>query len=208
MVQMGIRDLCDEQPHPFVKRTEIPPRKKGSLQDLDNLLKTSKSSLSSTATHPIGGVGVVPATVMCILESPSSMEDRTGEALTGPEGELLKKMLSAIDLDINTQTYVGYLSPWRAPGARILTAFEIQEGLTLLKERIQIVQPKVLLLMGMPVAKALLNVPLGEARSKKHDFQGIPVFTTFAPSFLLKNEAYKKSAWSDLKKFQTFIKEN
>ena len=120
----------------------------------------------------------------------------------------MKKMLSAIDLDVNVQTYVAYLSPWRAPGARILTAFEIQEGLTLLKERIQIVQPKVLLLMGMPVAKALLNAPLGEARSKKHDFQGIPTFTTFAPGFLLKNEAYKKSAWSDLKKFQAFIKES
>lgn len=203
--QMGVRVLCGEKAHPLESKKNSPVKAR-SLQELDKHLSNSKSSLSATATHPLGGFGVVPCKVMCILESPSADEDRTGIALTGKEGELLKKMLSAIGLDTEKQTYVGYLSPWRAPGARALTAVETKEGLTLLNERIKAVQPKVLLLFGMPVAKALLNLPLGQARTKKTDYHGISTFATFSPNFLLKNPAYKKGAWEDLKKFQVFLK--
>ena len=205
MEQMGIRYFCGEKVHSLEKKSV--KHCSVSLVELDKQLQKSKSALSATATHALGGMGVMPAKVMCILESPSATEDRTGEALSGPEGELLKKMLRAIDLDVNVQTYVGYLSPWRPPGARVLTALETQEGLKLLEARIQAVQPEVLLLFGMSVSKALLNVPLGQARSKKYDYRGIPVFTTFAPGFLLKNGDYKKGAWSDLQKVQIFLKE-
>ena len=204
--QMGIRVLCGEQAHPLEnsKKASIKVR---SLQELDKHLSNSKSSLSATATHPLGGFGTVPAKVMCILESPSADEDRTGVALSGKEGELLKKMLSAIGLDTGTQTYVAYLSPWRAPGARALTAVETREGATLLNERIKAVHPQVLLLFGMPVVKALLNLPLGQARSKRGDYHGIPVFATFAPNFLIKNPDYRRGAWEDLKKLQAFLKD-
>jgi len=200
MRQMGIHVLCAEHPHALTtKKTPTSPK---SLAQLDKALQTSKSSLSQTATHALGGIGPVPAKVMCVLESPSAAEDRTGIPLSGPEGELLKKMLSAIGLDTNTQTYVAYLSPWRAPGARVLTPVETQEGLSLLQKRIQAVQPRFLLLFGMPVVKALLNVPLGQARNKPHDYKGIPAFATFAPNFLLKNDSYKRQAWADLQAFQ------
>ena len=203
MHQMGIRCLCGEQAHPLEKK--IPLSEKHSLADLDKRLVSSKSSLSATATHPLGGYGVNPATLMCILESPSAEEDRTGVPLSGSEGDLLKKMLSAIGLDTNIQTYVGYLSPWRAPGARTLTSLETQEGLNLLNERIRAVQPKVLFLLGAPVAQAILHLPLGQARAKVKEYMELPVFTTFAPGFLLKNPTYKKGAWEDLKKLQAFL---
>ena len=203
MKQMGIRNLCDEGVHPLERQDITSP--KCTLAELDEQMQHSKSALSATATHAIGGIGVMPAKVMCVLESPSATEDRSGEALSGPEGDLLKKMLGAIGLDINTQTYVGYLSPWRAPGARVLTTLETQEGMKLLKSRINLVKPKILLLMGMPVVKAMLDVPLGQARSKQHDYHGIPVFATFTPNFLLKNPDYKKGAWEDLKKVQEFL---
>ena len=201
MVQMGIHNLCDEKPHSMKKKSVMD----GVLSNSDKALTSSKSALSATATHPLGGVGMVPAEIMCVLEMPSSMEDRTGQALSGPEGELLKKMLQAIGLDTNVQTYIAYLSPWRSPGARVLTPSETQEGLALLNKKIQIVHPKVLLLIGMPVVRAMINVPLGQARTKVHYYQDIPVFATFAPNFLLKNVAYKKGAWDDLKKLQTFL---
>ena len=201
MRQMGIHNLCDEKPHSLGKKTISST----SSTDLDKALTSSKSALSATATHPLGGIGPVPAEVMCVLEMPSSMEDRTGQALSGEEGELLKKMLSAIGLNTNVQTYVTYLSPWRSPGARVLTTLETQEGLGLLNKRIQLVQPKVLLLFGVSVARALINVPLGQARTKIHYYQDIPVFSTFAPAFLLKNSDYKRGAWADLQKLQTFL---
>ena len=207
MLQMGIHDLCGEEVHPLSKNTPLKKMKNISLTDLDKELVTSKSSLSTTATHPLGGIGAVPSTVMCILESPSAHEDKTGIPLSGPEGELLKKMLSSIGLDINTQTYVGYLSPWRAPGARVLTPLEIKEGLGLLNKRIEAVHPKVLLVFGMSVTKALLDIPIGQARAKQHTYLNYPIFATFAPNFLLKSPSYKKQAWEDLKKFQTFLKE-
>ncbi len=200
MTQMGIRTLCAEEPHSLMKKKPSTPP--SSLTQLDKSLITSKSSLSQTATNALGGIGPIPAKLMCVLESPSATEDRTGEALSGPEGDLLKKMLAAIGLDTNTQTYVTYLSPWRAPGARVLTTLETQEGLSLLQKRMELVKPQVLLLFGVAVVKALLNVPLGQARNKPHDYKGIPTFATFAPSFLLKNTAYKKQAWADLQAFQ------
>ena len=63
MVQMGIRDLCGEVPHPF----GISFQKRPSLSELDKRLLQSKSGLSATAMHPLGGIGVVPAQVMCSL---------------------------------------------------------------------------------------------------------------------------------------------
>lgn len=206
MQQMGIHVLCGETPHPL--EHPQPVKTEASLLALDKKLVHSKSALSATAMHPIGGTGAIPASIMCVLEMPSASEDRTGEALSGAEGELLKKMLSAIGLDVKKQTYVAYLSPWRSPGARVLTNVETQEGLTLLKQRIQAVGPKLLLLFGMPVTRALINVPLGEARSKMHSYKGIPVFSTFSPNFLMKNIDYKKQAWADLKKVNSFLKES
>ena len=178
------------------------------MDDLDKALSSSKSGLSATATHPLGGVGIIPAKVMCVLEAPSATEDKTGVPLSGPEGDLLKKMLSAIQLDTQTQTYVSYLSPWRPPGARLLTSVETQEGLALLQKRVQLVNPKVLLVFGMSATRALTGSTLGQIRNKHGKYQEIPVFATFAPNFLIKNENYKKQAWTDLKAFQSFLEKN
>lgn len=204
MSQMGIRNLCEETPHSL---SDIHTSKKASicLDDLDKSLMTSKSGLSATATHPFGGTGIIPAKVMCILEAPSAAEDRTGIPLSGPEGDLLKKMLAAIQLDVQTQTYVTYLSPWRPPGARLLTSTETQEGLTLLQKRIQVVNPKILLVFGMSVTRALTGATLGQIRNKHSEYNGIPLFATFAPNFLIKNENFKKQAWADLKTFHAFF---
>ena len=207
MEQMGIHYLCGEKPHSLAMLCS-PAKTPVSLEKLDKSLATSKSGLSLTATHPLGGTGVVPARVMCVLEAPSATEDKTGLPLSGPEGELLKKMLSAIQLDIQKQTYVSYLSPWRPPGARLLTTTETREGFALLQKRIQAVNPKVLLAFGMTVTRTLTGKTLGQIRSKHGEYQGIPVFATFAPGFLIKNENYKKQAWADLKAFNAFMEKN
>ena len=204
MQQMGIRHLCDEKPRPLTTLSS-PKKSPVDLKKLDKSLAVSKSGLSLTATHPLGGTGVVPAKVMCVLEAPSAAEDRSGVALSGPEGDLLKKMLAAIQLDTQIQTYITYLSPWRPPGARLLTNTEIQEGFSLLQKRIQAVNPKVLLAFGMTVTRALTGTTLGQIRNKHGEYQKIPVFATFAPNFLIKNENYKKQAWADLKAFHAFL---
>ena len=205
LIQMGVYHLCDEQVHSLTQKEQKKPL---SLEALNKELSSSKSSLSSTATHAIGGVGTIPAHVLCILESPSADEDRSGVALSGTEGELLKKMLNSVGLDINQQTHVAYLSPWRAPGARTLTNLEIKEGISLLKKRIAVVQPKIILAFGMPVIKALTNSTLGQIRSSKStNYEGIPFCGTFAPSFLIKNPSYKKQAWTDLQNFQARLTE-
>ena len=207
MQQMGIRYLCDEVPHPLGSAvSNLRPGDRPLLQ-LEQKIRAAKNALVATATHPLIGAGVVPAKVMCILEMPTAAEDRTGEPLTGPEGDLLKKMLGAIELDIHRDTRIAYLSPWRSPGARVLTNTETQEGLKLLKEQIKMTSPKVLLLFGLSVTQAVLGLPLGQARSKKHELDGQVVFSTFAPGFLIKNAEYKKGAWEDLKKVHAFLKE-
>ena len=75
MKQMGIRILCDETAHPLEKKDKI--SQACSLSALDQQLQKSKSALSATATHPLSGVGKIPARVMCILEMPSATEYMT-----------------------------------------------------------------------------------------------------------------------------------
>ena len=197
LVQMGVHHLCDEEAHPLVEESF-------SVSD-NKKLSSIKSSLSATATHALEGVAAVPAKVVCVLEMPSASEDRTGVVLSGPEGELLEKMLKAIQLDVHQQAYVTYLSPWRSPGARVLTNIEINEGMELLKDRLKKLCPQVIIAFGMPVVRAMTGMTLGQVRTKKADYKGIPLFATFPPAFLIKNPDYKRQAWADLQKVQSFL---
>lgn len=204
LFQMGISTFSDEKPQNYLKKTAT--KSLGTLADLDALLLNEKNTLSKTAMHTLCGTGVTKARIMCVLESPSATEDRTGIYLSGEEGELTQKILSSIGLDLQKNTYLTYLSPWRPPGNRLLTATEIDLCQKYLDKRIQILQPDFILILGVPVIRALLNGhTLSQVRQGREKYMQIPTFGTFAPAWLMKNPTYRRQVWEDLKKFKTMI---
>lgn len=205
LLQMGVSCFCNEDAHQkLISRTNTIDDR--ALNILNQKIVQTENTLSKTALHPMLGIGCVIPQVMCILEAPSAQEDKTGEYLSGSEGELAKKMLSSIGLDIKSNTYLSYLSPWRAPGNRPLTSVENNQCLYFLNQRIQLIQPKFLLLLGMPTVKSLLpGIPISKIKSGHERYLDIPVFGTFSPGWLIKNPDYRRPVWEDLKKFKQMI---
>ena len=204
LIQMGVNSFCDEHaPNRLKLRNKVDSK---TIAQLDQKLVQSSIALAKTALHPMGGIGCLSPLVMCVLDAPSAQEDKTGQYLSGQEGELTKKMLSAIGLDIQKNTYLTYLSPWRPPGNRLLTNVEMNQCKDLLNQRINLIQPKFLLLLGAPVVKSLLtSKTLSQARLGHEKYQDIPTLGTFAPSWLMKNPDYRRQVWEDLKKFKKMI---
>lgn len=164
--------------------------------------------LKATATHLCLYDGNPDAQIMIIGEAPGAQEDRQGKPFVGPAGQLLDRMLAAIGLD-RGQVYITNLLFWRPPGNRNPTPGEIATCLPFLERQIEILQPKLLLLVGGMSAKTLLNRNEGilKLRGRWADYHHprlahpIPALPTLHPAYLLRQPAQKREAWRDLLSF-------
>jgi DNA polymerase len=175
-------------------------------------LKTAINSfegiaIKKTATNLVFGVGHPQAEVMLVGEAPGADEDRTGVPFVGASGRLLDKMFEAIGLSRNTEKggeaiYISNILNWRPPGNRNPTPKEIETCLPFIERHIELVNPKILVLIGGVSAKALLRRSEGitRLRGKIHLYgeQKIPAIATYHPSFLLRSPSKKREAWADL----------
>jgi uracil-DNA glycosylase len=164
--------------------------------------------LKATATNLCLFDGNPAARIMVIGEAPGAQEDRQGKPFVGPAGQLLDRMLAAIGLD-REQVYITNLLYWRPPGNRNPTPGEIATCLPFLERQIEILQPKLLLLVGGMSAKTLLNRSEGilKLRGRWADYHHprlphpIPALPTLHPAYLLRQPAQKREAWRDLLSF-------
>jgi DNA polymerase len=164
--------------------------------------------LKATATSLCLYDGNPEARVMIVGEAPGAQEDRQGKPFVGPAGQLLDRMLAAIGLD-RGQVYITNLLYWRPPGNRNPTPGEIAACLPFLERQIEILQPKLLLLVGGMSAKTLLNRSEGilKLRGRWADYHHpqlahpIPALPTLHPAYLLRQPAQKREAWRDLLSF-------
>jgi len=163
----------------------------------------TKCSLSQSRHNFVYGEGNPNALAMLIGEGPGEQEDKTGRPFVGAAGQLLDKMLAAINLK-RSDVYIANIVKCRPPGNRNPEAEERRACLPYLLEQIQIIQPKLLLLLGLVSAQTLLNNnnTLGWHRGRIHYFMDIPALVTYHPSALLRNPEWKKPAWVDLQEFQ------
>ena len=172
-----------------------------SLGDLQKIISEfSLNLLSKFASHGIYGVGVESPELLVITEMPNAEEDRSGVALSGDTGELLKKILKAINSSVETNVYTFPASPFRAPGARMPTFEEMEISVPFIKKFIELLKPKVILSMGSVPTDVLLghSEPITVVRGKWFEYNGVPVMPTFALSYLLNNVEAKKKTWADL----------
>jgi DNA polymerase len=161
-------------------------------------------ALKRTATTTCIYDGNPGSRIMLIGEAPGAQEDRQGKPFVGPAGQLLDKMLAAIDLD-RGKVLITNLLFWRPPGNRTPTADEIAACLPFVERMVEIVEPKLLIYVGGSAAKAMLDRNEGITRLRGRWFayakgtgESIPATAIFHPAFLLRQPGRKKETWRDL----------
>ena len=171
---------------------------KKSISDIKNC------ELKKSATNIVFADGNPKAKIMLIGEGPGSNEDQEGLPFVGRAGALLDKMLASINLD-RKNVYITNVVNYRPPENRRPTEEEIAKYLPYLKKHIEIINPKILVLLGSTALNALIGneIVISKARGKWMEKQfgkcKTSVIVTFHPAFLMRQPAQKKMAWVDLK---------
>jgi uracil-DNA glycosylase family 4 len=160
-------------------------------------------NLKFTAKNLVFADGNPNASVMFVGEAPGREEDLEGVPFIGRSGQLLDRMFAAIGLD-RTSVYIANTIPWRPPGNRTPTPLETEICRPFFERQIELANPKLLVALGGPAAKALTNATEGILRLrgnwKSHVTASaieIPVMPTLHPAYLLRNPAQKRFAWRD-----------
>ncbi|RUW62410.1 uracil-DNA glycosylase [Mesorhizobium sp. M7A.F.Ca.US.008.03.1.1] len=160
-------------------------------------------NLKATAKSLVFADGNPEAAVMLVGEAPGRDEDIEGLPFVGRSGRLLDRMLAAIGLD-RTSVYIANVIPWRPPGNRTPTPHETEICRPFIERQIELVNPKVLINLGGPSAKTLLNTSEGILRLRGNwrvhttaSGIAIPAMPTLHPAYLLRTPSHKKLAWRD-----------
>ena len=137
---------------------------------------------------------------MLIGEGPGEQEDIQGKPFVGASGQLLQKMLGAMNLNPDTDVYICNVVKCRPPSNRNPELAEINACKNYLFSQIALVKPQIIITLGRFAAQTLLNTTkaTGRLRGDIHKYQDIPLIVTYHPSYLLRNPAAKKDAWADL----------
>jgi DNA polymerase len=195
-----------------VRRDDGPSAKEKaeSLKVLDDtqVKVCTKCGLAETRTHTVFGQGDPAARLVFVGEAPGFEEDRQGVAFVGRAGQLLTRMVAAMGLT-RDEVFICNVLKCRPPGNRDPAADEILACSPYLMEQLQIIQPEVLVALGAPAAKTLLNTAqsIGKLRGRFHEYYpsgmegfgpSIPLMPTYHPAYLLRNPSEKAKAWEDL----------
>lgn len=184
-----------------------------NILDLELFIKSSTNcDLKKQAKNTVIGDGNTKANIMLIGEAPGVEEDKVGKPFVGAAGKLLNKMLAAINIERN-DVYITNIIPWRPPNNRSPSNDEILQCLPFVQRHIEIIRPKLILLLGSTATKAILATTLSIAklRGNWHEYQSInfnktiQCLVTYHPAFLLRSPIYKKQSWEDLQIFQQKI---
>jgi DNA polymerase len=155
--------------------------------------------LAETRNKVVFGVGNSHADLVFIGEAPGRDEDITGEPFVGRAGKLLDRMLSGIGLD-REQIYIMNTIKCRPPNNRDPRAEEVEACNLWFEQQLDMLAPKVICLLGRVAAQTVLqtDATLGSLRGRWHDYNGIPVWVTYHPAYLLRSPQQKKHSWQDL----------
>ena len=184
---------------------EISPDKANNLERLKKSISQIKNcTLKKNAKHLVFSDGNPKSKIMLIGEAPGANEDEVGLPFVGRAGALLDKMLASINLD-RKKVYISNIINFRPPDNRRPTDEEIKRYLPFITRHIEIINPKILVLLGSTAMNALVGneVVISKMRGKwvekKFGNCKTSVIITFHPAFLMRQPAQKKMAWIDLK---------
>ena len=184
---------------------EISADKADNLERLKKSISNIKNcSLKANANNMVFSDGNPKSKIMLIGEAPGSNEDQEGLPFVGRAGTLLDKMLASISLD-RKSVYISNIINYRPPENRRPTDEEMNRYLPFIKKHIEIIDPKILILLGSTAMNALIgnDVVISKVRGqwieKKFGQCKTSLIVTFHPAFLMRQPTQKKLAWVDLK---------
>jgi len=188
--------------------------KDGSKSDRLKELKKQTSActicphLAKSRTQVVFGVGNPEAKLMFVGEAPGADEDEQGEPFVGKAGQLLTKMITAMELT-RDQVYIANVlkcrpdMPPNTSGNRKPTRDEMNACLPYLRAQVAVIAPRVIVALGATAVEGLFGpqkTPISRLRGTWLELDGVPVRPTFHPSYLLRNQniTEKRKVWEDL----------
>ena len=169
-------------------------------------------NLKNNSQNLVLGDGNINSSIMLIGEAPGIEEDKSSMPFKGEIGELLNKMLLAINIK-RKDIYCSYAINFRPPEDRKPTSMEVKRYSVFLKEHISIINPKIVILMGSSAMEAVtgINTKISSERGKWKEVilknKTYPVMITFNPSYLIRFPENKKYSWEDLKRIRQKIQD-
>jgi len=167
----------------------------------------TRCRLAEGRTKVVFGAGNPAAELMFVGEGPGADEDRQGLPFVGAAGELLTRIIQAIEMT-REEVYIANVVKCRPPGNRDPQPDEIAACRGYLEKQIGLVRPRVLVALGKVAAQALLgnDSPIGRIRGQWFQVQGIQTMVTYHPAALLRNPALKRPTWEDLQQVRDFLR--
>jgi DNA polymerase len=205
--------LFDEDKNILIKRkTEIVSEtfhSAKSLEELNSLIcNCMKCQLGDTRKNFVFGTGNPNAEVLILGEGPGAEEDEQGLPFVGRAGKLLNDILKAIKFERN-DVYIANIVKCRPPGNRTPSPAEMEMCMPYLKKQIELVNPKLILCVGLTAAHGLLlnKDSLTSLRGKVFEYEGRKVMVTYHPAALLRNPNWKRGCWEDVQAFRKLYDE-
>ncbi len=190
---------------------QMPPdaakRGKETLAEIrDDLGDCQRCPLCASRNQIVFGEGDPGARLVFIGEGPGADEDRRGQPFVGAAGQLLTKIIAAMNLE-REAVYICNIVKCRPPNNRNPEPDEIHQCLPFLKRQLAAINPRVICVLGSVAARTLLNTqtPISRLRGRFHDFMGIPVMPTFHPAYLLRNPERKRDVWDDVQQIMKLL---
>ena len=201
----------DDRKNPGADKPSLhePWNRSTSLGELgDQICACQKCVLGQTRTKFVFGTGNPNADVMFIGEAPGKDEDEQGEPFVGRAGQLLNKIIAAVDLK-REDVFICNILKCRPPNNRDPLPAEMETCTPYLHKQIELVKPKFIICLGRISAQWLLKTTatLTSLRGRVHDYQGAKLIVTYHPAALLRNPNWKRPAWEDMKLFKNLYYE-
>lgn len=178
------------------------PESNETLEDIHNTVgNCTRCPLHEGRTKIVHSTGNRQADLMFIGEAPGANEDAAGLPFVGRAGQLLDKIIAAIDLK-REDVFIGNVNRCRPPGNRQPTQAEADVCKQFLLREIAVVRPKIIVVLGNTATQNLLNTKVGitKLRGEFQDYFGVKVMPTFHPAYLLRDPSKKRETWEDMKK--------
>lgn len=175
---------------------------------LNEIEQCSKCPLASTCSKRVPGEGNTNSPIMFIGEGPGADEDATGRPFVGAAGQLLTRMLGAINRP-RQEVYIANIVKCRPPSNRIPNEEEIAACLPYLRVQFSLIRPKIIVCLGATASKAIIdpNIRITKDRGIWTLRKNVHIMPTYHPSALLRDESKKRPAWEDFKSIRDKLNE-
>ena len=196
-------------PMPAPVRLAPSPDLPGTLAEVKALVDTCRlCPLCETRTRTVFSDGTDKARLMFVGEAPGRDEDLQGVPFVGRAGQLLTKMIEAIQMK-RGDVYIANVLKCRPPENRTPVPSEVEKCIPYLEQQIALVRPDLIVALGLSAAQGLLGTKasMGALRGRTFEYKGVPLVATYHPAALLRNPGLKKDAWVDLQRVRDMLSE-